>query len=80
MGKRFFSHSAKERATVTAWPQRELREISLASFDQRYGCYRLAAPEAEPTLVVSLRQFGQLTPVVCCVREESPSVWTLAMT
>jgi ParB-like chromosome segregation protein Spo0J len=72
MGKRLFSYLGRGAKTVTAWPECKLHEIALASFDQRYGCYRLATPEVEPTLVVSLRQFGQLTPVVCCIRDETP--------
>jgi len=50
----------------------ELCQFGLDSFDERYARYRLAAPEAEATLIGSLRQFGQLSPLVCCLREESP--------
>ena len=52
----------------------ELHQFTLDSFDERYARYRLAAPEAETTLIGSLRQFGQLSPLVCCLREESPSL------
>jgi ParB-like chromosome segregation protein Spo0J len=54
------------------WSQREIHSFGLDSFDERFGGYRLAAPEAEPALVASLRQFGQLLPVVCCLRNEVP--------
>lgn len=46
--------------------------IELASFDERYACYRFTALEAEGAMVASLRQFGQLSPVVYCVRDEQP--------
>jgi ParB-like chromosome segregation protein Spo0J len=44
----------------------------LEQFDERFGGYRLSAPEAEQAMRVSLRQFGQLSPVVCCLRDEVP--------
>ena len=54
------------------WSQREIRPFGLDSFDERFGGYRLAAPDAEPAMVMSLRQFGQLSPVACCLRDEMP--------
>jgi len=54
------------------WSQREIRSFDLDSFDERFGGYRLAAPEAEPAMMASLRQFGQLSPVACCLRDEVP--------
>jgi ParB-like chromosome segregation protein Spo0J len=54
------------------WSSREIRFFDLDEFDERYGCYRLAAREAEGAMVASLRQFGQMSPVVCCLREETP--------
>jgi ParB/RepB/Spo0J family partition protein len=44
--------------------------LALELFDERFGSYRLGAVEAQSTLVASLREFGQLSPVVCCQREE----------
>lgn len=52
--------------------RREIRAFALDRFDERFGSYRLAAPEAEPAMIASLRQFGQLSPVVCCLRDEVP--------
>jgi len=40
------------------------------SFDERFGAYRLGSAEASAAMVASLREFGQLSPVVCCRREE----------
>lgn len=51
---------------------KEIRSVPVERFDQRFGAYRLASPEAEAVMVASLRQFGQLSPVVCCLREEVP--------
>ena len=36
---------------------------------QHYRRYRLADPEAEEAMAGSLRRWGQLSPVVACVRE-----------
>lgn len=49
-----------------------IHSFSLSMFDERYGCYRFASVEAEAAMIASLRQFGQLSPVVCCLREERP--------
>jgi ParB-like chromosome segregation protein Spo0J len=57
---------------MACWSSREIRSFSLERFDERFGGYRLSAPEAEPAMMASLRQFGQLSPVVCCLREETP--------
>ena len=57
---------------MSEWSKREIHSYRLELFDARFGGYRLAAPEAEPAMVASLRQFGQLSPVVCCLREEVP--------
>jgi ParB-like nuclease domain len=46
------------------WP------VSLDGLGQRYRRYRLADPEAEEAMAGSLRRWGQLSPVVACVREE----------
>jgi ParB-like chromosome segregation protein Spo0J len=42
----------------------------LELFDERFGSYRLGSAQASSTMVASLREFGQLSPVVCCRREE----------
>jgi ParB-like chromosome segregation protein Spo0J len=41
---------------------------------QRYHRYRLPDPEAEADMARSLRRWGQLAPVVVCVRDELPEV------
>src|SRR5580693_7784151 len=46
------------------------RPVSLDGLGQRYRRYRLADPEAEEAMAGSLRRWGQLAPVVACVRAE----------
>src|SRR5713226_461672 len=51
------------------WNDGVVRPVSLDGLGQRYRRYRLADPEAEEAMAVSLRQWGQLAPVVACVRD-----------
>jgi ParB-like chromosome segregation protein Spo0J len=46
----------------------------VAQLGQRYHRYRLPDPEAEADMARSLRRWGQLAPVVVCVRDETPEV------
>jgi len=55
---------------VGAWPEDELRALPLEAFDERYRRYRLSVPEAERAMAGSLRRYGQMSPVVVCLREE----------
>lgn len=52
------------------WYEGITRPVALAELGQRYRRYRLADPEAEDTMAGSLRRWGQLAPVVACVRSE----------
>lgn len=52
------------------WQEGITRPVALAELGQRYRRYRLADPEAEEAMVGSLRRWGQLAPVVACVRNE----------
>lgn len=47
-----------------------IASLGLELFDERFGGYRLGTGRVEPMMVASLREFGQLSPVVCCWREE----------
>ena len=51
------------------WHEGITRPVALAELGQRYRRYRLADPEAEEAMAGSLRRWGQLSPVVACVRE-----------
>jgi len=46
------------------------RPVALNDLGQRYRRYRLGDPEAEEAMAGSLRRWGQLAPVVACVRQE----------
>jgi hypothetical protein len=52
------------------WHEGMARPVALAELGQRYRRYRLADPEAEQAMAGSLRRWGQLAPVVACVRNE----------
>lgn len=62
----------QEEAAVGDWSRGGIEVFALERFDERYGCYRLPARESEPEMIASLRQFGQLSPVVCRLEEETP--------
>ena len=51
-----------------------LRSLSLDQLGQNYRRYRLPDPEAEADMVGSLRRYGQLTPLVVCLREETSEI------
>lgn len=53
-----------------SWHDGIVRPVSLDELGQRYRRYRLADPEAEAAMAGSLRRWGQLAPVVACLREE----------
>jgi ParB-like chromosome segregation protein Spo0J len=44
----------------------------LEEIDLRYARYRLSALEAEEAMARSLRRYGQISPLVVCLREEAP--------
>jgi hypothetical protein len=52
------------------WHEGITRPVALTELGQRYRRYRLADPEAEEAMAGSLRRWGQLAPVVACVRSE----------
>ena len=57
---------------MSNWAVEEYRALPLESIDVRYGRYRLAVLEAEEAMARSLRRYGQMSPVVVCLREETP--------
>jgi ParB-like chromosome segregation protein Spo0J len=52
-----------------AWEYGSVRPVELSQLGQHYRRYRLADPLAEEALAGSLRRWGQLAPVVACVRD-----------
>jgi hypothetical protein len=51
------------------WNDGLTRPVTLGELGQRYRQYRLADPDAEEAMAGSLRRWGQLSPVVACVRQ-----------
>ena len=52
------------------WNEGNTRPVALANLGERYRRYRLGDPGAEEAMAGSLRRWGQLAPVVACVRAE----------
>lgn len=52
----------------------DLRSLALDQLGQHYRRYRLPDPEAEAGMVSSLRRYGQLSPLVACLRDETPEI------
>jgi hypothetical protein len=51
------------------WNDGITRPVALTDLGERYRRYRLGDPEAEEAMAGSLRRWGQLAPVVACVRD-----------
>lgn len=56
------------------WEPGEIRQIPLTAFGERYRRYRLPDATAEVALARTLRRYGQMAPVVVCLREETPEL------
>lgn len=56
------------------WKGSIVRPVALAELGERYRRYRLGDPPAEEAMAGSLRRWGQLAPVVACVRAEGLEV------
>jgi ParB-like chromosome segregation protein Spo0J len=52
------------------WDNGVVRPIAFDRLGQKYRRYRLTDPAAEDAMAGSLRRWGQLSPVVACVRDE----------
>ena len=51
------------------WESGEVRPIAVEALGERYRRYRLSDPAAEEAMAWSLRQYGQSSPVVVCMRD-----------
>src|SRR5437667_4002205 len=56
------------------WEEGVVRPLAIEELGECYRRYRLSDPAAEEALVRSLRQYGQLTPVVVFLREGRPEL------
>src|SRR5262245_6497681 len=57
-----------------AWHEGVSRPVALDELGQHYRRYRLADPPAEEAMAGSRRRWGQLSPLVACVREQQVGV------
>jgi ParB-like nuclease domain len=59
---------------MRAWEEGVVRPLAIEELGACYRRYRLSDPAAEEAMARSLRQYGQLTPVVACLREGRPEL------
>ncbi len=53
-------------ADLGEWPGEALRSLALEVFDERLQRYRLVQPRLERQMASSLRDYGQVSPVIVC--------------
>lgn len=58
---------------MSSWAAEEFRALQWEEIDVRYARYRLSVLEAEEAMARSLRRYGQISPVVVCLREDGLS-------
>ena len=51
------------------WVEDGIRELDLEDIGEYYGRYRLHLPEAERAMARSLERYGQISPMVVCLRD-----------
>jgi ParB/RepB/Spo0J family partition protein len=59
---------------MRAWAEGTVRPLPVDDLGEGYRRYRLSDPAAEEAMARSLRQYGQLSPVVVCRREGRPEL------
>jgi len=59
---------------MVGWDEGEVRPVAVTTLGERYRRYRLSDPAAEEAMARSLRRYGQMAPVVVCLRGESAEV------
>lgn len=59
---------------MPAWPVGEIRSLTLEEIGEGYRRYRLAVADAEEAMARSLRRYGQISPIVVCLRQERAEV------
>lgn len=59
---------------MVAWTAGEIRSLPLAEIGEGYRRYRLAVAQAEEAMARSLRRYGQISPIVVCLRQERPEL------
>jgi ParB-like chromosome segregation protein Spo0J len=56
------------------WEAGQVRVLPVDAFGQHYRRYRLPDAAAETAMARSLERYGQVAPVVVCLREETPEI------
>ncbi len=46
-----------------------IEEIAVSEIGERYGAFRIVSPRADAAMIKSIRNYGQITPVVCVKTE-----------
>jgi len=59
---------------MVSWVCGEVADLRLEEIGERYRRYRLQEAEAEDAMERSMRRYGQISPLVVCVREEKPEL------
>jgi hypothetical protein len=59
---------------MTAWEVGTLRPLPVALLGEHYRRYRLPDAEAETAMACSLKRYGQIAPIVVCLRDDVPEV------
>jgi ParB-like chromosome segregation protein Spo0J len=65
---------AREATSVLDWQPGEIRAVPLEVLGESYRRYRLPDAEAETAMARSLLRYGQMAPIVVCLRQEKPEV------
>src|SRR5438046_4729697 len=65
--------SAGSRSQV-AWNVGGLRELGIDEIGQVYGRYRLRDQAQEIAMLRSFKRYGQITPVIVCLRDGNPEL------
>jgi ParB-like chromosome segregation protein Spo0J len=61
-------------ALMFSWSTGDIRPLRLEQIGERYRRYRLQVTEAEEAMARSLQRYGQISPIVVCLREETPEL------
>src|SRR5205807_5531917 len=64
----------REGLRMSEWDPGEVRVLPIETLGERYRRYRLPDAEAEAAMARSLSRYGQMAPVVVCLREDTPEV------
>lgn len=64
----------RESEDLVDWEPTTVRAVPLTAFGESYRRYRVPDASAEGAVLRSLARYGQMSPVVVCLREERPQI------